>query len=92
MNKFNSSFLVRKEVEQTWTFWSGCVRQRCGELVGIGAHQPVLDRPPGGPAGADQNQGLPAERLHQRHLLVQRQLGFVELHVLRRKVFCTNNI
>jgi hypothetical protein len=59
------------------------VGKRGRELVGIGVEQTVLDRPAGRPAGSDENEGLAPERLHEGHLLVQRQLRLVELDVLK---------
>ena len=44
----------------------------------------MFDRSPRGSTGTNQHEGLPPEWLHQRHLLVQGELGLVELHSLKR--------
>ena len=44
----------------------------------------MLEASPGRAAGTDEDQSFPSKRFHQRHLFVQRQLGFVELVVLLR--------
>ena len=44
----------------------------------------MLEASSGRAAGTDEDQSFPSKRFHQRHLFVQRQLGFVELVVLLR--------
>ncbi len=53
-------------------------------LVWVVVDDPVLELPSADPAGPDEDEGLASERLHQRHLLVERELGLLEFGVVLR--------